>query len=106
MAEIKIIWHPIAIEELKEILDFYIWRNQSTSYSEKLLVKINKSLTSLQQFPLAAKNTDEPAIRYLLVDNNYIFYSFLEESKIYVLMLTDARKNPKTIKTKLQKRAK
>jgi hypothetical protein len=105
MVASKIEWHPIAIKELKEILNFYIWRNKSKSYSKKLLLKINNQLSIILIFPYAAKNTDFQGIQYLTIDNNFIFYTVLEDI-IYILMVSDARKNPKTILTKLTKRIK
>ncbi|MFN8283720.1 MAG: type II toxin-antitoxin system RelE/ParE family toxin [Chitinophagales bacterium] len=103
MAANKIIWHPVAKIELKEILDFYIWRNKSKSYSEKLLHKINTQINSFLIFPYAAKNTDFEDIQYFTIDNNFIFYKVVENI-IYILMVSDARRNPKTILSKLSKR--
>jgi hypothetical protein len=105
MVASKIEWHPVAIKELKEILDFYIWRNKSKSYSKKLLLNINKQFNSILIFPYAAKNTDFERVQYLTIDNNFIFYTVLEDI-IYILMVSDARKNPKTILTKHSKRIK
>ncbi len=60
MAKRKIIWSTRSRIKLYEILDFYIERNKSKSYSIKLYRLISREVKLLQKYPeIGIKTTDE-----------------------------------------------
>jgi plasmid stabilization system protein ParE len=52
MAKYKIKWSTEAKADLIGILDFYIQRNKSATYSKKLNAEINKSIKLISLNPL------------------------------------------------------
>jgi len=60
VAKRKIIWSTRSRIKLYEILDFYIERNKSKSYSIKLYRLISREVKLLQKYPeIGIKTTDE-----------------------------------------------
>ena len=93
MAQRKIIWSRRATIKLYSILEFYILRNKSKTYSTKLYTKINKEIRLLNNNPdLGIKTTDE-TIRGLIVES-YIFYYQVTENEIIIHSIWDSRQNP------------
>lgn len=82
----RIVWTSKAIEERKEILDYWNKRNQSKFYSRKLnklfIEKINH--TALQ--PFSGRKTDDENIRVRIVKEYLIFYE-IEETQIIILTI-------------------
>jgi len=93
MAQRKIIWSRRATIKLYSILEFYILRNKSKTYSTKLYTKINKEIRLLKNNPdLGIKTTDE-TIRGLIVEY-YIIYYQVTENEIIIHSIWDSRQNP------------
>jgi len=93
MAQRKIIWSRRATIKLYSILEFYILRNKSKTYSTKLYTKINKEIRLLNNNPdLGIKTTDE-TIRGLIVEY-YIIYYQVTENEIIIHSIWDSRQNP------------
>jgi len=93
MAEHKIEWSTLARIDLLEILEFYIDRNGSSSYSKKLNSKIKKSLVLISKNPNIGMRTDFENVRVLITGNYQIIYEIIEEV-ILVSMIWDIRRNP------------
>ena len=97
MARRKIIWsHRAKIKRL-EILDFFIERNKSNTYSKKLNAKINKSVRLLVKYPGMGMKTDIENIRGLIVDHIVLFYEF-DNRNLTIQYLWDSRQNPDDLK--------
>ena len=95
MAQRKIIWSKRATIKLYSILEFYILRNKSKTYSTKLYTKINKEIRLLHKNPdLGIKTTDE-TIRGLIVES-YIIYYQVTENEIIIHSIWDSRQNPES----------
>jgi plasmid stabilization system protein ParE len=95
MAQRKIIWSRRATIKLYSILEFYILRNKSKTYSTKLYTKINKEIRLLHNNPdLGIKTTDE-TIRGLIVES-YIIYYQVTENEIIIHSIWDSRQNPES----------
>lgn len=74
MGKRKIIWSHRTRIKLFEILDFYIERNKSKSFSSKLYYKLRKEIKLLEKQPNLGIKTDDKAIMGLIVIDYIIFY--------------------------------
>jgi len=104
MVKFKIEWSTPARSDLIEILEFYINRNGSVSYSKKLNSKIKKSLILISKNPYLGIKTDFKNVRALITGDYQIIYEIAEDV-ILVSMIWDSRRNPedKKIGTRIKK---
>lgn len=93
MAGRKIEWSSDAKDDLLDILNFYIERNKSNTYSIKLNNKINKSLQQIAKNPVLGIKTEFDSVRALIVSDYQIIYEIFEQL-ILVIMIWDCRRNP------------
>jgi plasmid stabilization system protein ParE len=93
MAEFKIEWSTEARLDLIDVLEFYIQRNGSSSYSKKLYAQINNGLKLVAKNPSIGVQTDFPDTRTLITGDYQIIYVITEKT-ILVVMLWDCRRNP------------
>ena len=93
MAKRKIIWSHKAKVKLTEILEFYIKRNNSDTYSVKLYSQIQKSVKLLQKQPNLGIRTDFDGIRSLIIGEFLVFYESSND-QIIIHTLWDCRQNP------------
>jgi addiction module RelE/StbE family toxin len=93
MAKRKIVWSNRAKKRLYEILDFYIIRNKSKTYSNKLQKLINKEVRLLIKQPDLGLKTTEDTTRGLII-GDYIVYYEVSEDKIIIHTIWDSRQNP------------
>lgn len=93
----KIVWSASAKLQLKEIFEYFNFRNKSKLYSLKLNATIQTELKILPQQPLIGKKTTSTNIRGLLIENYYVFYE-LNETHIIILSIWDTRQDPKRLK--------
>jgi plasmid stabilization system protein ParE len=99
MAKRKIVWSNRAKIRLFSILDFYIVRNNSKTYSIKLQKLISKEVNLLLKQPDLGLKTSEDTTRGLIIEN-YIVYYEITDDNIIIHTIWDSRQNPdnKTIK--------
>lgn len=93
MAKRKIVWSNRARKRLYGILDFYIERNKSKTYSNKLQKLISKEVKLLLKHPDLGLKTTENTTRGLIIEN-YIIYYEITEDKIMIHTIWDSRQNP------------
>jgi plasmid stabilization system protein ParE len=93
MAQKKIIWSGRASRDLISILDFYIQRNGTTTFSEKLLAEIDTVVSFLPDHPLLGKNTEKESLRVLIRGTYEIFYR-VDPDAIIVVAIWDSRRDP------------
>lgn len=93
MAQHKIVWSNRARKRLYNILDFYIERNKSKIYSNKLQKLISKEVKLLLKHPDLGLKTTEDSTRGLIIENFIIYYE-LAEDKIIIHTIWDSRQNP------------
>ena len=93
MAKRKIIWSYKAKSKLYEILEFYIERNKSKTYSVKLYKRILKDLKLILKMPNAGMKTDIESVRGLIVENLIVFYEHSAD-EITIHTIWDCRQNP------------
>lgn len=94
MAEKQIVWSPRANEEFKSILEFYLDRNESNSYSLKLLNAVDSLLILIKEHNNLGRLSSNKTTRVLPFESFLLFYE-IEEQKIHVMSIWDNRQNPK-----------
>jgi len=93
MVKFKIDWSIEAKSDLIDILDYYIKRNKSNSYSIKLNAKINKSIKLLSKNPFLGIPTDYDSVRALITGDYQIIYEIFGQL-ILIIMIWDCRRDP------------
>ncbi len=93
MAERKIEWSVDARKDLLDILEFYIERNGSKTYSIKLNGLINKSIKLISKNPTIGTKTDYESVRALITGGYQIIYEIFDQI-ILIVMIWDCRRNP------------
>jgi toxin YoeB len=93
MAKRKIVWSDRAKKRLYGILEFYIQRNRSKSYSRKLYKLFNKEVKILLKYPDLGLKTSEESVRGLIIDT-YIIYYEVTDDKIIIHTIWDCRQDP------------
>ncbi|NGM63597.1 type II toxin-antitoxin system RelE/ParE family toxin [Sphingobacterium sp. SGG-5] len=99
MAKRKIVWTEKANLERKEILEYWINRNKSKSFSVKLNRLIISDLKLLSLSPFIGRKTKIENVRVKIVRDYLIFYEILKE-EILVLTVWDGRRDSKTLTIK------
>jgi plasmid stabilization system protein ParE len=93
MAKRKIVWSNRAKIRLYAILDFYVVRNKSKVYSNKLQKLISKEVNLLLKQPDLGLKTSEDTTRGLIIGNYIVYYEITDE-KIILHTIWDSRQNP------------
>ncbi len=93
MARRKVIWTKNAELLFKEILNFYIERNQNKTYSKKLLQKVKSLTKKLSKFPFLGLEIETTNYREVIFDHYSIIYS-ITETEIVIKLIWDQRRNP------------
>ena len=97
MAERIIVWSSKAKIDLKNLYEFYNYRNKSKTYSLKLHRKIQIEIKLLLKQPEIGKKTNKIGVRGLLIDKHYLFYEIFQEH-IVVLAVWENSQNPSKLK--------
>lgn len=95
---LQIEWTPDALLQLNEILEYWIKRNDSHTYSNKLYGTIKNILTVLSKYPESGKLTENSKIRTKILKDYLIFYSY-DNKILTVLGFCDMRRDPLFIKS-------
>jgi plasmid stabilization system protein ParE len=82
----------LADEDKNDILAYWIKRNKSNVYSNKLNLLFNNAIDSIQENYLLGKRTMDDSVRYVTVSNYLIYYQF-DEQFIYILRFWDGRQD-------------
>jgi len=93
MAKRKIVWSNRAKKRLYGILEFYIQRNKSKTYSNKLNRLLHKEVQILIKFPDIGLKTTEETTRGLIIDD-YVIYYEITDDKIIIHTIWDSRQDP------------
>ena len=93
MAKYKIEWSIEARLDLLDILGFYIERNKSVTFSNKLNSKINHSIKLISQDPLIGIKTEIESVRALITGDYQIIYE-INKGLIVITMIWDCRQEP------------
>ena len=96
MDEKQVRWTQRAILDKIQILDYWIERNGSKSYSERLNLLIDKTLSKTAQFPESGKQTNYKDIRAKIISHYLIFYR-IQTDFVEVVRIWDSRRDPKSL---------
>jgi len=99
MVKRKLIWSNRAKISIYRILKFYIDRNKSNTYSEKLFNIFNKEIQLLTKYPNLGVLTNIKNVRGLIT-GNYIIYYEITRKEIIIHTTWDSRQNPENLKIK------
>jgi len=97
MARSKVIWTSFAKADFQETLDFYSKRNQNKIYSKKLLQRVRVLIQLLVRQPQLGAATEFEAVRAIGTSPFRIYYK-VEEKRLVILLVWDARRNPEDLK--------
>ncbi|MEQ9232053.1 MAG: type II toxin-antitoxin system RelE/ParE family toxin [Cyclobacteriaceae bacterium] len=89
----KIRWTNRAIIDRANIYKYWLQRNQSNSYPEKLEQLFEKSAETISNFPKIGSLTDYRNVYSKVVGDYKIFYR-IEHDEIQVLRVWDTRQHP------------
>lgn len=91
----QIIWTVSAQTERREILDYWVKRNKSKTYSIKLNKLIITALKEISKSPFIGRKTEIEDVRVKIVRDYLIFYE-ISPKKIFVLSIWDGRRDTST----------
>ncbi len=89
----KIIWSSKATSDLKNIFDYWNFKNKSTNYSRKLNFIMVEKLKQIAANPKSGISTNFKNVRAILFENYYLHYS-IQKEEIRILRIWDVRQNP------------
>jgi plasmid stabilization system protein ParE len=101
----EVIWSEQAINDRKQILAYWIVRNQSKLYSIKLDALFREAVSLLSQYPSIGKPTSIRNVRAKKVRDYFIFYQG-KNQQIHILTIWDTRQSPFGLRKKLKKGSK
>lgn len=96
MAKKKIVWSVRAQQDRLEILEYWINRNKSNAYSEKLFKLFKESAALISEHPEIGKPTDIAGIRTKIVRDYLMLYQE-QATQIDILLVWDSRKDPEEL---------
>ncbi len=96
----KIIWSKQAVSQRKDILKYWIIRNKSKKYSEKLNIVFDGAVNTLLSYPESGRQTQFVNIRMKIIKDYRAFYK-VTEKVIFIIALVDTRRDPELIEKML-----
>lgn len=81
------------MKQRMQILDYWIVRNRSTSYAEKLLDGFERHVNRLMRYIFIGKPTDTEDVRVTLF-RDYSIYYHVDTELIHILSVRDNRRRP------------
>ena len=96
MAKRIVIWTKTADIQFVGILEYWVKKNKSTTYSKKLLKLVSKRTNEIAQNPFIYKETDFRNVRVASLGNFSIYYKVFDD-EIIINAFWDNRQNPKKL---------
>ncbi|REE07651.1 ParE-like toxin of type II ParDE toxin-antitoxin system [Winogradskyella pacifica] len=96
MAKRNVTWTRTADIQFVGILEYWVKRNKSNSYSKKLLKLVSERTKQIAEKPLIYKATDFKDTRVASLGNFSIYYKF-NDTEIIITAFWDNRQNPKKL---------
>jgi toxin YoeB len=97
----KLIWSKQALQDRKDILDYWINRNKSKTYSIRLNNLFIDAIKIIAEHPNIGIATDFNNVKGKLVKDYYIFYQENQDS-IQILAIWDCRQSQDKIYKKVK----
>jgi toxin YoeB len=89
----KVIWSKIAQRNRIAILQYWIYRNKSDTYSKKLNGYFKESIVLISKYPGIGKKTEYPDIRIKVMKHYFLTYR-IKADRIEILTIWDSRQDP------------
>jgi plasmid stabilization system protein ParE len=96
MAKRIVIWTRTADIQFIGVLEYWVKRNKSNSYSKKLLTLVDKKTKEIAASPFIYKSSDFKDIRVATLGNFSIFYK-VSDDQIIITAFWDNRQDPKKL---------
>ena len=96
MAQKKIIWTETAARQRRSILEYWLQRNQSPTYSLKLLRLSNEKVNLIAENPLIYKTAEFPDTHVATMGHFSLFYK-ITDNAIVITAFWDNRQDPKEL---------
>ena len=96
MAQRKIIWTETAARQRRSILEYWLQRNQSPTYSLKLLRLSNEKVNLIAENPLIYKTAEFPDTHVATMGHFSLFYK-ITDNAIVITAFWDNRQDPKEL---------
>lgn len=87
MAKRTVVWTETAVKQRREILKYWIAKNASTKYAEKLIKLISSQLLAIQENPKLYRKADFPDTHVSAMGYFSIFYKYTKDSMNYYCFL-------------------
>jgi plasmid stabilization system protein ParE len=97
----EIIWSERAISDRKNILRYWILKNQSKIYSVKLDELFREAVRLISVYPIIGKETDISKVRAKKLREYVIFYQ-QTGTQIHILKIWSPQQNPLAIRRGLR----
>ncbi len=95
----KVKWTITTQLQRKDILQYWINRNKSSTYSKKLSQLFKEAIYLIKTKPKIGRLTDIEDVRLKVVRDYLIFYEF-DDEYLYILSIWDSRQDPNKLKIK------
>ncbi|MBS7233919.1 type II toxin-antitoxin system RelE/ParE family toxin [Flavobacterium psychroterrae] len=92
MAKKEIIWSELAKLEFSNVLEFYVFRNENSDYSLKILEEVEDLLETLSANEFIGRLTSNKITRVIPMKVYLIFYE-INADQIEILSFWDNRQN-------------
>jgi toxin YoeB len=102
VAKKQVIWSIRAQQDRISILEYWIVRNKSKTYSSKLFMLFKQAVDLISDHPRIGKPTKYGNVRFKIVRDYLLFYEEMEDS-IEILLVWDGRQNTDKLDDLLQK---
>ncbi|WP_276379482.1 type II toxin-antitoxin system RelE/ParE family toxin [Flavobacterium sp. H4147] len=99
MAKKEIVWSSLAKLQLENVLEYYFIRNESPTYSLKLLNEVEDLLNTLSSSELIGRLTSNKITRVVSMKVYLIFYE-INNNQIEIVSFWDNRQDVKNRKVK------
>jgi plasmid stabilization system protein ParE len=93
----EIEWTQRSIIDRIQIYEYWLHRNKSSAYSQRLEILFAKTAQLLSDFPQLGVATNRSSLRVKVVANFKIFY-LVTEQKVQIVRVLDARQNQDKLK--------
>lgn len=96
MVKRNVIWTKTADLQFVGVLEYWVKRNKSNSYSKKLMLLVAERTKTIAASPYIYKETDFKDVRIASLGNFSIYYK-IAESSIIISAFWDNRQDPKKL---------
>lgn len=93
----QVIWSSQAEQEFAAILEYWTYRNKSTTFSNKLVDLFEEATEILSLYPEIGQKTDIENVRQKVVRDYFMFYR-IDDEAINILTVWDPRQDPNKLK--------